>query len=385
MNKLKIVTAAFLILSLFIPFSLPHFSRGDEGDYMVSLESPSNEHYTERNVYTFYTIIVANTGTKDDTYDLTNDTIPKYWVGSLDVATVSVPSEESRNITFQIKTTCDCEEGKSAYINITATSQSDSNVTDKIQTITTYADAEVALSSQVSYMDIGAGDSQTIDITVTNECKLEDTFSFTLSYPDEISVEVSPDEVSLPGSGSTTVSLNVFIPNMSEDGLHRVIIKATSWHDASKNDSLVLNVFVVSHEFSISISFSNNRPKEGENTTIFAQIENQGLLDASDVFVRFYYIPKNDTKVPIGSEKVTIEKGNQTTLQKEFTASSGIKEFIVEIDFEGKQENIEQSFTIKEVDFQIMEPDSPLIPILIVLGFILVIIAILIIRSRKGR
>ncbi len=384
MHKLRIIIASLLILSFFMPFSLSHSSRGDEGDYMVLLKAPNNEHYTEKNVYTYYTITVTNMGNFDDTYNLTHDTMPKYWQGSINVTTLFVPAGEFRNITFKIKPTCNCEEGNTTYINVTATSQSDVNVSDKIQILTTYIIADVDLSSQTVKIDIGADESQTVDITVTNNCELEDTFSLNVSHPQGIVAELSVDTVSLPGLGSTTITLNVSIPQLRHDGLNRVEIGAQSLHDNTKTDAYFVNVLVVSPDLYISsLYFSNNRPKKQENTTIFAEIENQGLLDATNVTVRFSYVHDNDTKTLIGSERESIKAGNYAVLDWEFTAKSDIKGFVMEIDFEGKYDNINQSFSIKEADFTVKEPDSPSALIFIILGVLIIIVVVLVIVLKK--
>lgn len=282
--------------------------------YMVTVNCENNEHYTEKNVFTFYTITVSNVGTKDDTYTITFDEPPSTWIASLNETTLFVPAGESINITFGVKPSCDCDYKKSTIIEVKVTSESDENVSDKVRTITTFITTGVSLSSQEEYIEIGVGGWQTVEIDIENLCWLNDTFLLTLSPTQGVFGELSVDAITLLGNSSSSFELSVSIPQPERDEVYQINITATSLHDGSKSDTLTLPAYVI---YMVSVECENNEHYTVKDVYTFYTITVTNIGQEDDTYYLDHdwapsgwsaFVSPANLSIPVGeSRNVTLK------------------------------------------------------------------------------
>ncbi|UCG69180.1 MAG: hypothetical protein JSV09_15585, partial [Thermoplasmata archaeon] len=233
--------------------------------FMVSVECENNEHYTVKEVYTFYTITVTNNGEEDDDYYLNHDWAPSGWSAFLSPSSLSIPAGESKNATLKVKPNNIEEYGRTMSIEVWATSQSNINVTDRVSTFTTYIIAGLSLSSEIEYIDIGVGENRTIEITIENKCEYQDSFLLIISSTGDIYANLSLNNITLPGKTEAPFNFTISIPKSIEDEVCQINITAISLHDSSKSDSLIFTANIVSPDSDPN----KNDGSDSQFTTIF--------------------------------------------------------------------------------------------------------------------
>jgi uncharacterized membrane protein len=291
---------------------LPNSARAESAPYNVTVECESNEHYTNGGEFTYYTITITNNGTEDDTYDLTYNLPPSTWSHNLNVSSVFIPAGESRNVTLKVAPgTCGCEYGTSASVNVTATSQSNITVSDKVETITTFMIAGVTLKAPVDYLEMGIGDTQTIEIIIMNECNLEDTFTLFLSNSSGISAELDNYTVSLRGNASGTFNLTVSMPESGMGQYHQVRIMAQSLHDESAVDNLVLPTFL---HYMVTVDCEKNELYTEKNVFTFYTITVSNLGTKDDTYTITYDEPPSTWTAQLNETTLFLPAGQSKNI-----------------------------------------------------------------------
>ncbi|MDH4164481.1 MAG: hypothetical protein OEW15_17605 [Nitrospirota bacterium] len=108
-----------------------------------------------------------------------------------------------------------------------------------------------------------------------------------------------------------------------------------SWNDDPYQTALALQALAAARPNLTlsSLSFSNNMPQEGEETTVTAAVRNSGLESASGVIVRFYQGDPSSGGVQIGSDQViptlAVSSTAYSAITASFTATGGKTVFAV--------------------------------------------------------
>ncbi len=84
-----------------------------------------------------YTITVTNTGTLQDTYDLSTSSVATGWSASLSQNQVTLNAGDSTTVTLSVTSPSDATNGDSQDVTVTAVSQGDSSKSDSVTTTTT--------------------------------------------------------------------------------------------------------------------------------------------------------------------------------------------------------------------------------------------------------
>jgi uncharacterized repeat protein (TIGR01451 family) len=202
--------------------------------------SPSENSAVSRRTVTF-NVTVRNTGTVQDTYDLTvSDNAVLSWSPGLSQNSITLGVGASGTATLSVTIPAGTADGASDIITVTATSRADSAATDSVNCIARCVnplDIEVSISP-----DFRSGRPEstlTYTVTVTNTGTVSDTYD--LAKSDNVvvpnwtsSLSKTPVGPLEPGA-SENVTLSVTIPQGTLEGVsHRITVTA-----ASKANSMV--------------------------------------------------------------------------------------------------------------------------------------------------
>lgn len=373
----RIISIVMLILSGFVGTS------GTRAQSEVLMECESNEHYTMMEQYTDYQIQITNAGDAEDTYILTKDGPEEHWQTQLSIQIITISAGEIRNIILKVKPTCECESGVKAYVNVTATSQTDGTIYNTVLTITTYASVKVALWTNTDYKQIDKGESCIYEINARNEGSENDTFRLIIDQIPELDAGLSDEYLVLPSKVNGTVSLTVKAFQYTAYGYYTLNIKAVSIHNSEKSDEFVLTTIVGKIEFIIqNITLSNKRPFEGESITISFELLNGGTVNASDLMIT-YYSNEEDDNLEIDSELVSIETGENIIREKNIVIHSNFTGILIQAKIKGKYEIWQESITKEEIGLKLKETNNTpyYLPYLIIL--ILIVLILMIVRKRN--
>jgi uncharacterized membrane protein len=337
--------------------------------------------------YANYDIMITNTGGSEDTFTLTKNSPPEDWQTQLSIQIITIPSHESRYITLKVKPTCECESGVKVYINVTATSESDPNVFDIAQTITTFANVKISLESNTNYVQIEREESYIYEINVTNEGSEIDTFWLTVFQTPQLSVVLEEEYITLDSNESRSMNLGVKALQSAPFGYYELNVTGVSIHNSDKNDILTITMIIGQIELiARNISLSNKHPKEGETVLISFEIYNNGSVNAKDIMITTYYITKDDTEIEIESKMVLIGSKKTILVQHNMEVNLNFTGLSIEAKIKSKYEIWKESFTKEELGLEFEQQGYLPYYLIGLIGLvILIIIVFLIILWKKKR
>lgn len=359
---------------------------GTRAQYDVMLECEDNEHYVDLEQLTFYTLKITNLGSSEDTYNLIVDTPPEHWTADLSVYIITVPASEHENIMLKVKTTCDCEYGESVVINVKATSKSDPEIYDKIQTTTTYTLVKVELDTDSNYVQLGRGESYTHAFTVNNEGDCNETFSISASQPPGLSAVLDKGNITLQSRFSGTVNTIITASSTASFGYRQLSIGAESLHNSVKFDFVYVTVIIGKIDLRVEkIELSNTNPKDGESVTVSMEISNIGNVNISGLMITVFNLTKEGQKMELGSEYKYLQIGNNLTFQRDMTYSSNFQGLVVEGRLQGIYEVFQKSYTAEELGLgeEPEDDDAYTFNVLVIVILVVIVIAVLILYWKK--
>jgi len=192
-----------------------------------------------------YTLTISNTGNVVDIFDL----LPtgNGWTTTLSSQVVTLAAGGSQEVTITVLIPPGAVDQETDTVNITATSQGESSVTASAVLTTTSVSAPVygvALSGDDS-LSGPTGGQVIYTLTISNTGNVVDTIDL-LPTGNSWTTTLSTQVVTLAAGGSQEVTITVLIPPaaapLSSD---QVSIQASSRHDGSKNDTVVLTTFSI--------------------------------------------------------------------------------------------------------------------------------------------
>ena len=105
--------------------------------YGVNLTVDSTDKTVQPGESVDYTITVKNTGTLQDTFDLSTSPVSSGWSASLSQTSVTLNAGESTDITLTVTAPSSATQGESQNVTVTAVSEGDSSKSDSVTTTTT--------------------------------------------------------------------------------------------------------------------------------------------------------------------------------------------------------------------------------------------------------
>jgi uncharacterized membrane protein len=192
-----------------------------------------------------YTLTISNTGNVVDIFDL----LPtgNGWTTTLSSQVVTLAASGSQEVTITVLIPPGAADQETDTVNITATSQGESIKTASAALTTTSVSAPVygvALSGDDSMSGL-AGEQVIYTLTISNTGNVVDTIDL-LPTGNSWTTMLSTQIVTLAAGDSQPVTITVLIPPAAATSASdQVSIQASSRHDSSKNDTVVLTTFSI--------------------------------------------------------------------------------------------------------------------------------------------
>jgi hypothetical protein len=187
-----------------------------------------------------YTLTITNTGNVVDTFNLL--ATGNSWTTTLSSKMVTLAAGGSQSVTITVLIPPDAVDQATDTVNISATSQGDNSKTDSAVFTTTGVAAPVygvTLSGDET-LSGPAGGQVLYTLTITNTGNVVDTFDL-LATGNSWTTTLSSKMVTLAAGSSQGLTITVLIPSGVFVGeSDQVTIQATSRHDSTKQDSVVL-------------------------------------------------------------------------------------------------------------------------------------------------
>ncbi len=162
-----------------------------------------------------YTLSITNTGSVSDTFDLDVDA---QWVTLLSTSSITLEAGEVTTFTAEVQVPSAANAGDTGLALVTATSQSDSNVTDDARLTTTATELrDVTLSADPDALSGEPGAVMTYTVHITNTGNAADSFSLNPSG-NVWTTHVEPMTVTLAAGEGAPVMVTVHIPGDAANG-----------------------------------------------------------------------------------------------------------------------------------------------------------------------
>jgi len=187
-----------------------------------------------------YSITVTNTGTFDDTYDLTiGDT--ENWSATTSLASLTISAGGDETATLDVTIPSGALVGTEDTITVKATSRENAEIRAS-NTCTARALAAIVRGVEVSispsYQSGSPGATLHRTVNVKNLGSIEDTFTFVVTSEADWSTSIEPTSLTLAAGATGEATLNVVVPpDAGENASMTVVVKATSTGDPTVSNS----------------------------------------------------------------------------------------------------------------------------------------------------
>ena len=219
-----------------------------------------------------YTVTVTNTGTVNNTYDLTvvdNED----WGPTLDNILLSIPFTENRTTTLRVHIPENAIGCTRDNITVTATGTGVENSASCIAHVEIVRGVEVSISPD--YQEGLPGETLEYEVTVTSTGNVDDTFDLTVIDTMNWDPTVSENSLRIPARGENTTTLSVTIPEKTFAYKTDDITVTASGTGVENENNAIASVGVVRGvDVEISPSYKENLP--GENLVYIVTVTNTG-------------------------------------------------------------------------------------------------------------
>jgi len=242
-----------------------------------------------------YYLDLQNAGLEDDTYEITNSSVPTGWKVTISPSSVSINDGDEEPVTVSITSPDTAHSDDSVDVTITATSQDDPSTPPAKSTIfLTYNvnqeyDITLAMESgAASSKDVDPGDSVFFLINVTNIGNGEDTIAFSKEYGAGGTGWVtifSSNQVTLKKDKFSIINVSVTCPNSADAGQFQIDVTATS-EDGVETDTQTLIADVnYKPDFTVLPYGGNQKSVDPTESVIYGiTVENKGNDDDTFAF-----------------------------------------------------------------------------------------------------
>ena len=230
-----------------------------------------------------YTVTVNNTGNVSDTYSLT-PTDTTGWSPSVSPTSLIVSPGNSGNATLSVTIPSGAVDGTIDNMTVTATSQTDSSVSDSAScTAQVTVSRGVSVSISPTSQSGANGATLTYTVTVSNTGNVSDTYSLTVADNAGWSENVSPTSLTVSQFSSGNVTLSVTVPDNAIGGtIDNVTVTATGT-GVSGSGNCTAQV-TINRGVNVSISPSSQGDLNGAVLTYTVTVVNLGnVTDTYDL------------------------------------------------------------------------------------------------------
>ena len=234
----------------------------------------------------FY-IDLENTGSEDDTYDITNTSVPAGWKVTISPNSVSLDSGDDQQIIISIESPSNAGSDDSVDVTITATSTEDTDTPPAKATILLTYDVDQEfdvtlkpVTGEALTKDVDPGNTVSFSLNVSNAGNGEDTIAMSKELPSGSTgwvVIFSSNQVTLKRDIYTTVTIQVTVPNSADAGQFPIDIRATSEDGIEYDVQTIIPDVNYKPDFVVLPYGSNQKKVEPkESVTYGVSIENKG-------------------------------------------------------------------------------------------------------------
>lgn len=254
-----------------------------------------------------YTVTVRNTGTSADTYDLSaSDTAG--WSPGISPSSLTVAGGASEAATLNVTVPSDAEPGTEDTITVTATSQTDSEISDNDSCIAhTFSGPAVSVSISPDENSDEPGKSVIFTVTIKNMEDVADTYMLGKSDTAGWTLDLPSSSGSLAPGASVDKTLTVTIPSDAGEGdSTTVTVTATSTENSeiSAFDTCTARAVIGVGGVEVTIDPTTDSGSAGEELAYLVAIKNTG--DLADTYS---LEATNDWGVEIAAGPYSLDSG----------------------------------------------------------------------------
>ncbi|MBS3817544.1 MAG: hypothetical protein KGY76_08290, partial [Candidatus Thermoplasmatota archaeon] len=205
--------------------------------YAVNVTAPEDQAEPKPGDYT-YEFTVNNTGTEDDTYNLTATSSNPDWSATSDPDNISLAAGEDAAVSVVVTIWGNSEPGDSSVITLTAVSRNDTGVENSDNMTVTYTrnlDVEVTAPGDQTESEDGV---YTYNFTVANVGNDPDTYNLTVDSSNPDWGVNAPEQVTVIAKDEEIIAVEVTIPQSASNGdISDITLTATSQNMSEVSDS----------------------------------------------------------------------------------------------------------------------------------------------------
>jgi uncharacterized membrane protein len=241
--------------------------------YGVNLTVDKKENTTVAGENATYTLTVENTGSVVDNFTLKVENANGATVANLSKEEiVNLSAGSSEDVLLNVS---DATVG-TYRVNVTATSQTDTNKTAVVSTTTTVISYGVNLTVDKKENTTVAGENATYTLTVENTGSVADTYNLTVTNQDNASwLDLNPKQIQLNESETENVTLKV---GNAAVGTFLVNVTATSQSDTNKTAAVYTTTTVISYGVNLTVDKKEKTVVVGENALYTLTVKNTGSV-----------------------------------------------------------------------------------------------------------
>ncbi|WP_455392348.1 CARDB domain-containing protein [[Eubacterium] cellulosolvens] len=288
-----------------IPLASPTFASRSKADYYsFDINTTKTTLTTDGKNPVEYVFTIVNTGNKLDTYtifavmlEVTSCSEPdaKEWSYSVDTSLISLAPSQSAAIVLTVSTSCGCQVGCKATIEITCTSGGNPSVKKSILTYTTRGPAK-KVSGLVVEIDYNAALNpiyldtvMKFDVYIYNLQNQQDSVVvWPTAGPETWSIGVSPDEFTLGPNSKRLVTLNLKVPTDQASGDYKITLTAQSIDSPSVQGKDSILIQILPDVIISDVSFSTNPVVADKQVELKITVKNIGRAAADEIPIIVY-------------------------------------------------------------------------------------------------
>jgi len=322
-----------------------HVTVKEELVYGVSLSPGSASEEVNAGDSASFRIMVKNTGTLDDTVDLSVTGTQSSW-GSMSKAAVNLRPNGEEAVTLTVSVPSGTDAGRYDF-TVKGTSRGDSS-----KTASSAAAVNVVGQGAASFgVDIGPkqmskslspGNSTSISLTVTNSGDTNDTFDLSKTGDASSWALLDPLTMALDAGSQGTVAVNINVPSSAGAGRYTLTVRATSQGDSTKRSDSVITIDLTVPEVPPkidSVTRAPDKPTSKEIVTV--------TVVTSGTSASYVEITYTEGTVVHAAQKMVKSGTTFTYTMEPFKADTLVKYYVTAYTASGKStRSAEYTFTV---------------------------------------
>jgi hypothetical protein len=323
-----------------------HVTVKEELVYGVSLSPGSAQEEVNAGDSASFRIMVKNTGSLNDTVDLTVLGTQASW-GSLSKAAISLPPNGEEAVTLTVSVPSETDPGRYDF-TVKGTSRGDSTKTESSAAavnVIGQSAASFGVDIQPRQMTraLTPGDSAMVSLTVNNTGNTNDTFDLSKTGDASSWALLEPLSMPLDASGQGTVTVDISVPASATASRYTLTVRATSRGDSTKRSDSVITIDISIPEEPPKIDMVSRTPdKPTSKEVVIITLVTSGTASS------YAEITYTEGAVSHAAQKMAKSGNTFTSSIGPFKADTLVKYTVTAYTASGKSNrSAEYSFTVK--------------------------------------